>query len=92
MTALYSLLCGLVFDPLVKVDVQLCRLVLAAHHEWLLQFVEVLSVQLLTPLTEVLPHHLIQNLDCLSVCGKCLLANVRIRHEVGLLKRLEGKA
>lgn len=64
------------WNPPVKVDVQLGSLVLAAHHEWLLQPLQVLSIQALAPLAEVLPHHLIQNLDYLSIGVKHLLAAI----------------
>lgn len=61
---------------LVKVDVQLASLVLAAHHEWLLQSLDILSIQVLAPLTVVLPHHVIQNLDHLAIGQDHLLAAV----------------
>lgn len=63
-------------NPLVKVDVQLGRTVLAAHHEWLLQSLDVLSIQALVPLAEVLPHKLIQDLDHLGVFTKHMLVGV----------------
>lgn len=78
-------------NALVKVDVQLGRLVFAAHHEWLLQSLEELSIQVLAPFTKVLPHQLIQNLDHLAIGVNYLFVAVRLRHEVGLLKQLEGK-
>lgn len=49
-----------------------------------------MSVQALAPLAEVLPHHLIQNLDYLCIGVKHLLAAVCLWHEVGLLKHLGG--
>lgn len=61
-------------NPLVKVDVQLGRIVLAAHHKRLLQSLEVLHVQVLTPLAEVLPLHLIQKLCRLAIGENYLLA------------------
>lgn len=77
--------------PLVKVDVKLAGLVLAAHHEWLLQSLDVLSVQVLAPLAEVLPHHLIHNVSRLFIGESHLLGAGWVMHEVGFLKHLEGE-
>ena len=74
---LMPLVCKLsLCNSLVKVDVQFGGIFLAAHQKWLLQSLEVLSIQVLIPLTEVLPHHLIQNLDHLAIGHNYLLAAV----------------
>lgn len=79
-----------VFNPLVKVDVQLARIVLTAHHEWLLQSLDVLSIQALVPLTEVLSHKLIHDLDHLGVVIKHMFAGVWFGQEMDFLKHLVG--
>lgn len=59
---------------LIKVDVELGWAVLVAHHEGLLQFLEVLSIQHLVPLAEALPLQLVQNMNHLAVGEEHLLA------------------
>lgn len=62
-------------SPPVKVDVQFGRFVLGAQQKWLLQSLDVLYVQVLTPLAEILPLQPIQELHCLAVGEKYLLVN-----------------
>lgn len=75
-------------NPLVEVDVQHALFLLAAHHEWLVQPLETLSVQRLTPLREDPPDQLIQGLDQLAVRQTHLLSTADVGHEVGTLYHL----
>lgn len=77
-----------VCNPPVKVHVQLGRAVSVADQQWLLQCLEVLSIQLVVPLTEVLSQPLIQNMDCLFIADDDLFVTVGLRQKVGLLQHL----
>lgn len=61
-------------NSLVEVEVQLCDVILAAHHQRLLQSLQVLHLQVLTPLSKRLPLHFFQEFICLIVGVNNLLA------------------
>lgn len=74
LVSLVSMSC--LCNPLVKVDGQHGGIVLAAHHQWLLQSLDVLLIQVLDPVAVGIFLHLIQSLDYLAIFGKYQLAAV----------------
>lgn len=62
----------------VKVEFQLCDVILAAHHQGLLQSLQVLHLQVLAPLSKCSPLHFFQKLSCLTVGVKNLLTSVHL--------------
>lgn len=77
------------FDLLVEIDFQPGASALEAHQESLLQFLQVLSIQVLSPVKEVFPHNLSQDLVHLHIGKNDPLAVGRFRHKGALLKDLE---
>lgn len=77
-----------VTDSLVEVEVQHGGVVLAAHHQGLLQPLQVLHLQVLTPLSKGLPLHFLQKLICLAVAVNDLLARAYRRQQASFVKHL----
>lgn len=75
---------------LVKVNVQKASLPFTADHERLVKTVETLFAQTLTPVCEVLPHSLIQNLTQPSIIHMHFLSTADARQEMSAPENLDN--
>lgn len=78
-------------NSLVKVEVQLCDIILAAYHQGLLQSLQVLHLQVLAPISKCFPLHFFQKSSCLAMGVKNLLTSAHLWEKASFLKHLDKK-